>query len=138
MENNNISQFIKQVAEQEQISEKRVKDIIINSFQQSYSRSAASTPIDLLFEFNHELVVAHRYQIVEKVVNPDLEVSAKDTKLLKRGRREGNTLLLPLDLQNLPFSLSQEIKKNLQVALEEVQQARKHGLYQSLVNEIVF
>ena len=82
--NNNTSQFIKQLAERDGISEKKVKGIIIESFTKSYCRGE-NAGVHLHFEFDAKLSVYRTYKVVEKVSDSKKEI-VKNDELLKKGK----------------------------------------------------
>lgn len=116
--NNNTSQFIKQLAEREGISEEKVKGIIIESFTKSYCRGE-NAGVDLHFEFDTKLSVYRAYKVVEKVGDSKKEI-VKNDELLKKGKIKDGIFFLPLDTKNLSFSLSYEIKRQLRKDLGEI------------------
>ncbi|WP_172575398.1 NusA N-terminal domain-containing protein [endosymbiont GvMRE of Glomus versiforme] len=135
-ENNKIHQLIKELAEEKEISEERIKEIIIQSINKSYC-SGENTGVSLHFEFDSGLSVYHTYQIVEKVNNPKREIQ-KNSELLKEGKIMGETFLLPLDIKNLPLLLSNEIRKQLQKDLEEANWEKQYRLFESLQGQLVW
>jgi transcription termination/antitermination protein NusA len=134
-ENSNVHQFIKNLAEREGVSEDRIKEIIVESFRKSYCREENSRA-ELSFEFNAGLSVHRLYQIVEKVNNPEKEISKND-ELLKKGQKRDGKLFLPLDVKNFSASLSNEIRKQLLGDLEEISQGRRFKVLKSLQGQIV-
>ncbi len=115
---NTTQQFIKQLAEREGVSEEKIKEIIIDSFRDSYCQGE-NAGAELHFEFDSGLSVYRHYKIVETVNEPKKEIT-KESKLLKEGQIKENNFFLPLDIKNLSFSLNQEIKKRLRKDVEEI------------------
>ena len=115
---NTTQQFIENLAHREGVPIEKIREIVIQSFRNSYYRGE-NTAADLHFEFNADLVVYRRYQIVEHVNNPEKEIAHNDPLLKKEQVREG-VFFLPLDIKNLSFSLNQEIKKQLRNYLGEI------------------
>ena|SRR5438128_6035447 len=107
---NNTQQFIQKLAHREGISPQKIQEIIISSFRNSYCRGE-NEEADLHFEFEADLVVYRVYKLVEKVTNPEKEISL-DNELLKEGKTQGDRFFLPLDIKKLSFSFNYEIKKS--------------------------
>jgi hypothetical protein len=131
----NIYQFIKSLAEREGVSEDRIKEIIVESFQRSYCKEENSRA-ELSFEFSDGLSVYRIYQIVEKVSDSEKEIT-KDNELLKKGKVKDNKLFFPLDVENFSISLSNEIEKQLLGSLEEIGQGRQFKIFKPLQGQIV-
>jgi len=115
---NNIQQFIKQLAAREGVSEEKIKKIIIDSLSKSYCQEE-NIGAELHFEFDSGLLVYRLYKIVETINDSAKEIT-KDNKLLKEGQIKGDNFLLPLDIKNFSFSLNQEIKSRLRKDIEEI------------------
>nr|CAG8484564.1 10664_t:CDS:2 [Entrophospora candida] len=130
-----IYQFIKSLAEREGVSEDRIKEIIIESFRRSYCKKESSRA-ELNFKFNDGLSVHRLYQIVEKVNDPEKEISKND-ELLKKGKVKNNKLFVPLDIKNFSNSLSDEIRKQLLGDLGEISKARQFKQFKPLEGQIV-
>jgi len=134
-ENNNTQQFIKQLAEREGVSEEKIKKIIIDSFRKSYCRGE-DVGAELYFEFDSGLSVYRRYKIVEKINDPQREITA-DNELLKGGQIKNDDFFLPLDVKNLSVSLNQEIKSRLRKDVGEISWERQYKLYKPQQGEVV-
>ena len=117
------------------MSEERIREIIIESFQGSYCKEENSQA-ELSFEFNNDLSVYRLYQIVEKVSNPEKEIT-KDNELLKKGKVKDNKLFFPLDVKSFPTSLSNEIEKKLLGSLGEISKGRQFKQFKPLEGQIV-
>jgi NusA N-terminal domain len=117
-ENNSIQPFIKQLADREEVSEEKIKEIIIDSLQKSYCQGE-NARAELHFEFDPKLSVYRRYKIVENIVDPEKEI-AKEDKLLKKGEIKEDIFFFPVDIKNLSLSLNQEIKNRLRKDVWEI------------------
>jgi N utilization substance protein A len=134
-ESNNTKQFIKQLADREGVEENKIKEIIIDSIRKSYCQGENSKA-ELHFEFNSGLSVFRCYKIVEKVTNPEKEIT-KDSELLKKGQIRDLNLLISLDIKNLSFSLNQDIKKHLRKDVEEINRERRYSIYKPQQGKLV-
>jgi hypothetical protein len=134
-ENNNTNQFVKKLAEREGVSEKKIKEIIIDSFRKSYCQGE-NVEADLHFEFDTGLLVYRTYKIVEKVNHPGKEIE-ENNELLKENKVKDKTLFLPLDIKNLSISLNNEIKKQLRKDIVEIQGEKQYKAYKLLQGELV-
>jgi N utilization substance protein A len=134
-ENNNTNQFVKKLAEREGVSEKKIKEIIIDSFRKSYCQGE-NVEADLHFEFDTGLLVYRTYKIVEKVNHSGKEIE-ENNELLKENKVKDKTLFLPLDIKNLSISLNNEIKKQLRKDIVEIQGEKQYKEYKLLQGELV-
>ena len=134
-ENNNTQQFIQKLAQREGVSPQKIQETITVTFRNSYCQGE-NKEADLHFEFNTDFAVYRVYKIVEKISNPEKEIT-KDNKLLKGGKIEGEKFFLPLDTKNLSFSLSNEIKKQLGKNLGTVQQEKQLELFKPLQGKVI-
>jgi hypothetical protein len=117
-ENNNTYQFIKQLAEREGVSEEKIKEIITDSFRDSYCQGE-NAGAELHFEFDSGLSVYRRYKIVEVIKESEKEIT-KDNELLKKGKIKDNILFFPLDIKSLSFLLNQEISNRLRKDIKKI------------------
>ena len=138
--NNNTNKFIKVLAEREKVSEEKIKEIITNSFRESYCKGENSEA-DLHFEFGDNLLVYRIYKIVEKLNDSNKE-TLKDSEQLnqllktKDSKIKNDVLLLPLDIKNLSLLTSHGIKEQLRKNIGEIKEKNQHKLYQSLKGEL--
>lgn len=135
MTDSNTRQFIQKLAQREGITDQRIREIIISAFRDSYCRGENSYA-NLHFEFNNGLLVYRIYQIVEKVNNPNREVTL-DNELVKAGKIKDNVLFCPINTKNLPFSLSQNIRKKIEEDLGKIQQRKEYETYATLQNQLI-
>jgi transcription termination/antitermination protein NusA len=141
-ENNNTYQFIKQLAEREGVSEEKIKEIITDSFRDSYCQGE-NAGAELHFEFDSGLSVYRRYKIVEVIKESEKEIT-KDNELLKKGKIKDNILFFPLDIKSLSFLLNQEISNRLRKDIKKIGWERQsefetelYNLYRSQQGEII-
>jgi len=131
-----IRQFIQKLAQREGITDQRIREIIISAFRDSYCQGENSHDANLHFEFNNGLLVYRTYQIVEKINNPNREITL-DNELIKAGEIKDNVLFCPVDTKNLPFSLSQNIRKKIEEDLGKIQQRKEYETYATLQGQLI-
>jgi len=132
---NNTQQFIKQSAKREEVSEEKIKEIIVDSFRKSYCQGK-NKDADLHFEFASDLAVYRVYKLVEKVTDLEKEIT-RDNKLLKEGKVRDNKFFLPLDVKKLFFSFNYEMKKAWERELRSTKQEKQLESFKPLQGEII-
>ncbi|CAG8804441.1 22301_t:CDS:2, partial [Gigaspora margarita] len=132
---NSTRQFIHQLARRERVSPEKIQEILTTAFRDSYCRNG-NEEADLHFDFNHDLLVYRRYQIVDQVTNPQKEIT-QNSELLKKGKVKNNVFFYPLNTRNFSFAASQTIKKYFARNLEKVKKEKAHEFYSPLQGQIV-
>ena len=132
---NNTQQFIKQLAKREEVSEEKIKEIIVDSFRKSYCQGK-NKDADLHFEFASDLAVYRVYKLVEKVTDLEKEITL-DSKILKEGEIRDNKFFLPLDVKKLFFSFNYEMKKSWERELRSTKQEKHLEAFKTLQGEII-
>lgn len=133
---NNIQQIIKQLAEKGKINPEQIKSLVINTFRQSYCQGKNSK-VELDFGFStNELLIYHKYKIVEKVTDPSYEITNNDP-LIKEGKIVKKTFYLPLNINGFSFELTQQIFKKLEKELEKIQAEKKLQNFEKQKDQLI-
>ncbi|CAG8757925.1 12190_t:CDS:2, partial [Racocetra fulgida] len=132
---NSIRQFIQKLAWRERISPEKIQEILAAAFRDSYCRNGNEEAV-LHFEFDHDLLVYRCYQIVNRVTNPQKEITKK-SKLIKEGEVKNGVLFWPLNTKNFSFAASQEIKKHFLRDLQKIQKEKEHETYSPSLGQLV-
>ncbi|KLL02277.1 MAG: transcription elongation factor NusA [Mycoplasmataceae bacterium RC_NB112A] len=129
----NFNQILQKLVEAKGVSEEEIKNIICQSFCHFYEKKL-NQKVDFHFEFKDKFRVYRLYQIVDKVDNPEKEITSSDPRL-KEGRIENNNFFLPLEITDFPHSLVLEIEKLIQQELKKVVWKNQFKLLQKLQQE---
>jgi len=129
---NNINQYIKDLAEEVKVEKNEIKEIIINSFR------SLNINNDLFFDFDNEsFSVYKKYKIIdeEKEINQEKEIIRKNIKDKKMIR--GEFFFSNIDLKNLSFSIISEIKKHLRENIKKINKEKIQEWFKKFENKIV-
>jgi len=92
--------------------------------------------VNLSFNFQDNLLVYRKYEIVNKVNNSETEILFNDP-VLKKGEIKNNFFFLPLDIENFSFSTSQQICKELYKEVQEIQKEKQFQNLQEQKEQII-
>lgn len=132
-----LQNYVEKLAEREGIDTKQLEKIITKSFTQFYCQGE-DKDADLIFNFGKDFVIYRRYEIVkEKPGNPSREIHFEDGRLKAGGKIEGNYFLLPLNVNGLPFPISQNIRHQIRKEIQEIHKQKQLKSFKEQNNQLV-
>lgn len=138
MSNSTTYQLIKDLAEREKLEESQVVELFISAIQEIYrQKTNDQKELRVIFDTNEKQFLAYQvYQIVEKVNDPNKEISTESELLQnKQAQVQENCLLLPLDL--IKITSYEEILRQFRSSLQKSQQKKWYEEFLPLQGKIV-